>query len=66
MSVLYDLRIAIEKKIKADHLDEAQIKGQIGLRAGKLLSLIGPNTPDDPATISKIRQAASDLLRTRF
>lgn len=66
MSVLYDLRIAIEKKIKTDRLDEVKVKGQIGLRAGKLLSLIGPNTPDDPVVIAKIKQAASELLHASF
>jgi len=66
VSALYDLRIAIEKKIKGDGLDEAKFKGQIGLRAGKLLALITPNTPDDPAVIAKLRQAAKDVLHASF
>lgn len=62
MSVLYDFRVAIEAKIKADGLDEAKVKGDIGLRTGKLVSLILPSSPDDPAVVAKLRQAAKDVL----
>lgn len=62
MSVLYDFRVAIEAKIKADGLDEAKVKGDIGLRTGKLVSLIFPSSPDDPAVVAKLRQAAKDVL----
>ena len=66
MSAIYDLRLAIEKKIRADKLDEASIIGQIGLRSGKLIPLITPRTSDDPAVIAKIKDAASELLHTKF
>jgi len=59
---LYNLKIAIEEKIKADGLDAADIKGKIGLRTGRLMSLVSPSTPDDPASIAKFRLAAKDLL----
>ena len=62
MSILYDLRLSIENKIKADGLDAMQVKGELGLRSGRLLSLISPGTPDDPAVVAKLRQAARDLL----
>jgi hypothetical protein len=62
VSVLYELRGLIEQKIKADGLDEAQVKGEIGLRAGRLISLISPRTPDDPLAIAKFRQAVKDVL----
>ena len=62
MSVLYDLRLLIEAKIKAEGLDAAQIRGQVGLKSGRILSLISPNTPDDPAALAKMRQAARDIL----
>ena len=62
MGVLYNLKIAIEEKIKADGLDAADIKGKIGLRTGRLMSLVSPSTPDDPASIAKFRLAAKDLL----
>jgi hypothetical protein len=63
VSVIYQLKVKIEEKIKADGLDAAQIRGEIGLRTGRLLSLISPNTPDDPIVVAKFRQAALDLLK---
>jgi hypothetical protein len=62
VSKLYDLRLAIEAKIKADGLDPMKVKGEIGLRTGKLVSLISPSSPDDPAVVAKLRQAAKELL----
>jgi hypothetical protein len=66
VSVLYDIKVKIENKIKADGLDAAQVKGEIGLRTGRLLALISPSTPDDPAAIARFRQAAQDVLKMRF
>jgi hypothetical protein len=62
VGVLYNLRIAIEEKIKADGLDAADIKGKIGLRTGRLMVLVSPSTPDDPASIAKFRLAAKEIL----
>lgn len=62
MSVLYDYRMLIEKKIQADGLDEIKVKGEIGLRTGRLVSLISVRTPDDPVAIGKMKQAAKDIL----
>lgn len=62
MSQIYDLRLRIEEKIKADGLNAMEIKGQIGLKSGRLLALISPNTPDDPVGLAKLRQAAKDVL----
>jgi len=57
-----DIKLRIENKIKTDGLDEKEVKGKIGLRAGKLLAFITPSTPDDPATIVKLKQAAKEVL----
>jgi hypothetical protein len=62
VSQLYDLRVSIENKIKADGLDATEVKGKIGLRSGRILALISPNTPDDLAAVAKLRQAAKDVL----
>jgi hypothetical protein len=62
VSVLYDLRMLIEKKIERDGLDETQVKGEIGLRTGRLVSLISTRTPDDPVAIAKMSQAAKEIL----
>ena len=62
MSQLYDLRLLIENKIKADGLDAMEVKGKIGLRSGRILALISPSTPDDPDAVAKLRQAAKEVL----
>ena len=62
MSQMNDIKLRIENKIKTDGLDEKEVKGKIGLRAGKLLAFITPSTPDDPATIVKLKQAAKEVL----
>jgi hypothetical protein len=62
VSTLYDYRLAIEGKIKADGLDSMKVKGEIGLRTGKLMSLISPSTPDDPVVVAKFRLAVKEVL----
>jgi hypothetical protein len=62
VSQLNDMKLRIEEKIKADGLDANEIKGRIGLKSGKLLAFISASTPDDPVTITKLRQAAKDVL----
>lgn len=62
MSQIYDMRLKIEEKIKADGLNAMDIKGKLGLKTGKMLALITPTTPDDPDLISKLRDAAKELL----
>lgn len=62
MSQLYDMRMQIEAKIKSSGLDAMDVKGKIGLRSGKLLAFITPTTPDDPATVAKLKAAAKEIL----
>ncbi len=62
VSQLYDVKVLIENKIKADGLDAMDVKGKIGLRTGKMLAFINPNTPDDPETLAKFRKAVKDVL----
>ena len=62
MSKLYDLKVLIENKIKAEGLDAMAIKGKIGLRSGRTLALISPATPDDPDAVAKLRLAAKEVL----
>jgi hypothetical protein len=62
VSQLYDLRVLIENKIKADGLDATEMKGRIGLRAGRMLAFIKPDTPDDPEAVAKLKKAAKDVL----
>jgi hypothetical protein len=62
VSKLYDLKVLIENKIKADGLDAVAVKGKIGLRSGRMLAFISPDTPDEPAAVAKLRQAAKEVL----
>lgn len=62
VSQLYDLKLRIEEKIRADKLDETATKGKIGLKAGKLLAFITPTTPDNSAEIAKLKAAAREIL----
>jgi len=62
VSQLYDMRMQIEAKIKSSGLDAMDVKGKIGLRSGKLLAFITPTTPDDPATVAKLKAAAKEIL----
>jgi len=62
VSQLYDLRVRIEEKIKADNLNAMDVKGKLGLRSGKLLALIMPSTADDPEVIEKLKAAAKEIL----
>jgi hypothetical protein len=62
VSQLYELKLLIENKIKADGLDAMEVKGKIGLRSGRMLAFITPTTEDDPAAVEKLRQAVKDVL----
>lgn len=62
MSQLYDVKLAIEKKIQQDKLDKAAILGKIGLKSGKVLAFIKPDTPDDPDAVAKLKNAVKEIL----
>ncbi len=62
MSQLYEMRMKIEEKIKADGLDDQKIKGKIGLHTGKFLAFITPSSADEPEAIAKLRLAAKEVL----
>ena len=66
MSLMYELRVLIDNRIKADGLDEITVRGEIGLRAGRRVSLISPRTLDDPVALAKLRQAAKEVLNIVF
>jgi hypothetical protein len=60
---LNDLKVKIEAKIVSEGLDAAAVRGQIGLKTGKLLAFINASTPDDPVMISKLKAAAKEVLK---
>lgn len=62
MSQLYDIKVKIEEKIKADGLDANLVKGKIGLKSGKVLAFITSTTADEPEAVAKLKQAAKEVL----
>jgi predicted regulator of Ras-like GTPase activity (Roadblock/LC7/MglB family) len=52
----------IEVLIERSGKDPFRLRGQIALKAGFSLDLIGPETPDDPGMLQSLRAAASAVL----
>ncbi len=62
MGRLYDTRMSIQKIIDDKGLDKASVCGSIGLKAGMVLSLLRPDTPDDEVKMERLRTAAKEVL----
>jgi hypothetical protein len=62
VSVLFETVRRIEDVIAEQKLDLYRTKGQIALRAGFSLALVKASTPDDPARLTKLREAAQAVL----
>jgi len=62
MGLLYDARMKVEAHIREKGLDAAQVKGTIGLKSGVVLAIVGPNTPDDPRKVERLRAAVREVL----
>lgn len=62
MGKLYDTKVAIQKVIDQRGLDSPKVCGSICLKAGLLLALVKPETPDDPAKLEKLKSAGKDVL----
>jgi hypothetical protein len=66
MGVLFDLKSKIDKVLVEKKLDNATVRGKIGLQAGFLLTLVTPSTPDDPVKIDKLKKAAEAATGVKF
>jgi len=66
MSQLYDAKVKLERLIAAKGLDEYAIKGLISLRSGVVISLLGPDEPDDTDKLDRLRAAVREVLKTEF
>ena len=62
MGALYETVRRIEGVIEKKGLPLYKTRGLIGLRAGFLLGMVTPDTPDDPLRIAALRVAARDVL----
>ncbi len=61
MGKLYDYCSQIQTYIERNNLDVFKARGELALRCGFLISLIGPDEPDDPQRIQAIKDAAQSL-----
>ena len=62
MGKLYDYCQQIQQHIERNNLDVFKSRGELALRCGFLISLIGPDEPDDPVKIAALRDAARDVF----
>jgi hypothetical protein len=62
MGKLYDYCQQIQQHIERNNLDVFKSRGELALRCGFLISLIGPDEPDDPQKIESLRVAAKDVF----
>jgi hypothetical protein len=59
---LYQAVRSIEQIIARKTLDDFKTKGLISMKAGFFLSIVTPDSPDDPARIASLRSAAEEIL----
>jgi len=62
MGKLYDYCQQIQQHIERNNLDVFKSRGELALRCGFLISLIGPDEPDDADKIAALRDAARDVF----
>ncbi len=62
MGKLYDYCQEIQQHIESNNLDVFKARGEIALRCGFLISLVGPTDPDDPEKIESLRTAAREVF----
>jgi hypothetical protein len=61
---LYQATLQVDRIIRERKLDPAEVKGQLSLRSGLLLSLVREDTPDDPVKLEKLRDAVRKVLKS--
>jgi len=62
MGALYETVRRIEGVIEKKGLPLYKTRGLIGLRAGFLLGMVTPETPDDPIKVAALEAAARHVL----
>lgn len=62
MGVLYNAVQTVERLIQERGLDDFSTKGAINLEAGFFISLVNPDTPDDPERLVSLRHGAEKVL----
>lgn len=62
MGKLYEYSVAIQKHIEANHLDVFKTRGELAMKCGFIITLIGPNDVDEPTKVAALRDAAKSVL----
>jgi len=62
MGKLYDYCQEIQQHIERNNLDVFKSRGELALRCGFLISLVGPDDPDDAEKVQALRQAALEVF----
>lgn len=62
MGRLYDYSRQIQEDIDRKGLDVFKTRGELAMKCGFIITLIGPDDPDDPAKITALKNAARDVL----
>jgi hypothetical protein len=64
MGQLFESCTRLDQIIRERKLDQIKVYGDVGLKAGFLVSLIKATTPDDEAKLQKFRKAAQEILQS--
>lgn len=62
MGRLYDYSKLIQEDIERRGLDVFKTRGELAMKCGFIITLIGPDDPDDPTKITSLKEAAKDVL----
>lgn len=62
MGKLYDYSVKIQEHIDNNKLDVFKTRGELAMKCGFIITLIGPNDPDDPTKVEALRAAAKSTL----
>jgi len=66
MGQLFDYCQQIQEHIDRNGLDVFRTRGELALKTGFLISLVGPEDPDDPVKVQALREAAQECLGLRL
>ncbi len=62
MGKLYDYCQKIDQHIQANGLDVFRTRGALAMKTGFIVTLVGPDDPDDPEKIRALKEAAKEVL----
>lgn len=66
MGALYDMVVDLERQIEKSDGDFYESLGLVSMKAGFMMSLVRPDTPDDPEKIHALKVAAENVLGVRL